>query len=85
MDPYLLKKRYSKKLCLWGTIDIQYTLPFGTVNEIEDEVKERIKHIAPGGGFIISPTHHVQIDTSLKNFFTFWNADEKYGKYPLKL
>ncbi|MCE8422508.1 MAG: hypothetical protein J5U16_01080 [Candidatus Methanoperedens sp.] len=83
MDPYCLKKRYGKDLSFWGTIDIQETLPFGTPGQIEDEVKDRIKNMGPGGGFIISPTHHVQIDTSLGNFFAFWNAVEKYGKYPI--
>jgi len=84
MDPYYLKKRYGKNLSFWGTIDIQETLPFGTAREIEDEVKERIRYMGPGGGFIISPTHNIQIDTPLKNFFTFWEAAEKYGMYPIK-
>ena len=83
MNPYYLKKRYGKSLSLWGSIDIQETLPFGTPKEVENEVKDRIKNLGPGGGFIISPTHHVQIDTSLENFFAFWNAAEKYGKYPV--
>jgi uroporphyrinogen decarboxylase len=83
MDPYLIKKKYGKDLTLWGTVDIQDTLPFGTTEDVEKEVRERIKNLAPGGGFIISPTHHVQIDTSLDNFFTFWNIAEKYGTYPI--
>jgi len=45
--------------------------------------RERIKNLAPGGGLIISPTHHVQIDTPLDNFFTFWDTAEKYGAYPI--
>jgi len=85
MDPYYLKKRYGGNLSFWGTIDIQETLPFGTPEEVENEVKERIKFMAPGGGFIISPTHHVQIDTPLNNFFAFWNAAERYGRYPVKI
>ncbi|MHB8278314.1 MAG: uroporphyrinogen decarboxylase family protein [Candidatus Humimicrobiaceae bacterium] len=83
MDPYYLKKRYGKNLSLWGTIDIQETLPFGTTQDVENEVKERIKNLAPNSGFIISPTHHVQIDTPLENFFTFWESIEKYGGYPI--
>jgi len=83
MDPHYLKKRYGKNLSLWGTIDIQETLPFGTPQQIEDEVKDRIKNIAPRGGFIISPAHNIQIDTSMDDFFVFWNAVEKYGTYPI--
>lgn len=81
MDPYYLKKRYGKSLSFWGSIDIQGTLPFGTTKEIIKEVKERCEIMGKNGGFIISPTHFVQIDTSLENFFTFWNAAKKYGIY----
>lgn len=83
MDPYYVKKRYGKNLTLWGTIDIQETLPFGTIREVEREARERIKSIAPGGGFIISPSHHIQIDTPIANFFSFWDSVVKYGKYPI--
>jgi len=85
MDPYLLKKRYGKKLSFWGTIDEQYTLPFGTREEVKREVLERIKTMAPGGGFIISPTHHVQLDTPLENFLTFLNTAKEFGRYPIKV
>lgn len=81
MDPYYLKKRYGSNLSFWGTIDIQETLPFGTEEDVKNEVKERIKEMAPGGGFIISPTHHVQIDTSIRNFMAFIGASEEYGRY----
>ena len=57
----------------------------GTLKQVEDEVKDRIKVIGPGGGFIISPTHFVQLDTSIENFFAFWDAAEKYGKYPIAI
>jgi uroporphyrinogen decarboxylase len=85
MDPYFLKEKYGKKLSFFGTIDIQETLPFGTKEEIEDEVKNRIKIMAQKGGFIIAPTHHVQIDTSVENFYIFWNSVDKYGKYPINI
>jgi uroporphyrinogen decarboxylase len=85
MDPYRLKKRYGKNLSYLGTIDIQETLPFGSPEEVEAETKERIKYMGPGGGFVLAPSHHVQVDTSLKNFFTFWESVVKYGKYPLDI
>ncbi|MGM0366544.1 MAG: uroporphyrinogen decarboxylase family protein [Actinomycetota bacterium] len=83
MDPYYLKRRYGKNISFWGTMDIQETLPFATAGEVEREARERIRFMGPGGGFIISPSHHVQIDTPVKNFFSFWNAVEEYGKYPI--
>ena len=85
MDPLYLKKRHGNKLSFWGSLDEQYTLPFGTSEEVKKEVIERIKTIAPGGGFIISPCQHVQLDTPLENFMAFINTVKEYGKYPIRL
>ena len=85
MDPYRLKKRYGKNLSYFGTMDIQETLPFGTPEDVEEEARERMKYMAPGGGFVLAPSHHVQIDTTLKNFFAFWDSVEKYGNYPINI
>jgi uroporphyrinogen decarboxylase len=79
-----LKKRYGKKLSFWGGIDIQKTLPYGTIEDIENEVKGRIKELGLGGGYILSPAHHIQLDTSIENIMAFFEAAKKYGKYPIK-
>ena len=34
MDPEKVKKEYGDKLCFWGSLDEQYTLPFGTLAEV---------------------------------------------------
>lgn len=81
MDPATLKKRYGTRLSFWGTIDEQETLPFGTVESVRREVQERIRTMAPGGGFMIAPTHHVQLDTPLENFFAFLETAKTYGVY----
>jgi uroporphyrinogen decarboxylase len=83
MDPSFLKKQYGSRLSMWGTIDEQYTLPFGTEEEVRDETLEYIRKIGPGGGFIISPTHHVQLDTPTENFLTFLDTVKKNGYYPI--
>jgi uroporphyrinogen-III decarboxylase len=67
MDPVRLKKEYGKKLSFWGTIDEQRTLPFGTVEDVRTEALSRLSTIGKGGGLIIGPTHHVQLDTPVEN------------------
>jgi len=69
MDPYQIKQKFGDRLCFWGSVDEQHTLPFGTPGEVETEIIERLKTIGKGGGLIISPTHHVQLDTPLENFW----------------
>ena len=82
MDPALLKRKYGRKLCFWGSIDEQKTLPFGTVQDVRDEVRKRYETIGRHGGLILSPTHNVQPDTPLENF---WAMDDGIEEgYPEK-
>ncbi|RKX98269.1 MAG: hypothetical protein DRZ90_03440 [Spirochaetes bacterium] len=68
MNPADLGKKFGDKLCFWGTIDEQYTLPFGTPGDVKKEVETRLQTIGKQGGLIIGPTHHVQLDTPMENF-----------------
>jgi len=85
MNPGEIKKRYGKKLALWGTLDEQRILPFGTPDEVRAEVKRLIKDCAPGGGFILTPAHNIQADTSIENILAFYEAAREYGQYPIHL
>jgi uroporphyrinogen decarboxylase len=69
MDPVRLKSEYGKDLCFWGSIDIQQTLPFGTPEQVREEVIARLKTIGRDGGLLIGPTHNIQLDTPLENFW----------------
>jgi uroporphyrinogen decarboxylase len=74
MDPARLKKLYGDRLCFWGSIDEQQTLPFGTPADVEREVQARLATLGQDGGLIIGPTHHVQLDTPLENFHAMTQA-----------
>ena len=79
MDPAALKRQYGDKLCFWGSIDEQHTLPFGTPETVRREVLERLNTIGRGGGLILGPTHHVQLDTPMANF---WAMHESIMRTP---
>ena len=74
MDPAEIKKLYGKNLCFWGSVDEQHTLPFGTPADVRSEVLERMKTIGAQGGLVLAPTHHVQLDTPLENFWAMVNT-----------
>lgn len=74
MDPAEVKQRFGDKLCFWGSIDEQHTLPFGSPEDVRNEVKTRLQTIGKNGGLIIGPTHHVQLDTSIENFMAMVDA-----------
>jgi uroporphyrinogen decarboxylase len=74
MDPARLKKQCGDRLCFWGTIDEQHTLPFGSPEDVASEVKARLETVGYDGGLILAPTHAVQLDTPLENFYSLVDA-----------
>ena len=74
MDPAKLKRDYGDKLCFWGSIDEQFTLPFATPEQVRQQIQERLETVAYDGGLILAPTHHVQLDTPLENFWAMVHA-----------
>ncbi len=80
MDPAVLKQKYGENLCFWGSMDEQYTLPFGSPEAVRDEVIMRLNTLGKNGGLILGPTHHVQLDTPLENFWAMVSTiqSEKY-------
>jgi uroporphyrinogen decarboxylase len=85
MDPARLKRRYGKSLSFWGAVDDQKVLPFGSPAEVEAEVRLRIAQLAPGGGYILCPSHNIQPTTPMENVRAYYRAAERYRGYPLAL
>ena len=85
MDPQKLKTKYGKKITFWGGgIDTQRTLPFGTPDQIRNEVHERIRIFAPGGGFVFNTIHNVQPKVPIENVLAMYKAVQDYGRYPIQ-
>jgi len=83
MEPRKLKRDFGDKITFYGTIDEQETLPYGSPEDVKKEVLERITYLAPKGGFIISPCHSIQPDTSVENIMALYDTALRYGKYPV--
>ena len=81
MDPAIINEKYGDRLSFWGAICIQETLPKGTREDIRKEVELRMKTIGKDGGYMMSPAHTVQADTSLDNIFAFYEAARELGSY----
>jgi uroporphyrinogen decarboxylase len=74
LDPVRLKQDFGDKLCFWGSIDEQHTLPFGSPTDVRKEVQTRLETLGKNGGLILGPTHHVQLDTPMENFWAMVNT-----------
>lgn len=82
MDSKRLKDTYGKDIVFWGGgVDTQQILPFGTPEQVADEVKRRIDDFAPGGGFIFATVHNIQAYTPPENIIAAFDIAQAYGVY----
>jgi len=80
MDPQTLKERYGRHLVFWGGgVDTQKTLPFGTPEEIREQVLERCAVFSQGGGFVFNAIHNVQAQTPVENIVAMINAVKEFN------
>ncbi len=84
MDSFELKRDFGRDLTFHGGVDIQQVLPFGTTREVEDEVRLRLRAFAPGGGYILSPSHNIQADTPPTNIVSMCQAAQRFGQFPIE-
>ena len=85
MDTAAIKAQIGDQLSFHGGIDTQHVLPFGTTEEVRQEVRRRIRDLAPGGGYILAPVHNVQGDVPPENLIAMRDAVEEFGYYPINL
>jgi len=67
MNPYELKKRWGDRITFWGCLGSQSIIPFGTPEQIKDEVKRLCTEMGKGGGYILASTKPLQIETPIEN------------------
>ncbi|MCL1858240.1 MAG: hypothetical protein FWF92_03290 [Oscillospiraceae bacterium] len=77
MDPVGLKEKAGGKISFHGGVSVQSTLPFGTPDEVEAEVKYLIKTLGKNGGYILAPSHAIQAGTPPENIYAFLKAAGK--------
>ena len=85
MDTKRLKENFGNALTFWGAIDTQNILPFGTPEDVENEVKKRIADLASGGGYVLTAVHNIQPDVRPDNIVRMYESAIEYGKYPVTL
>jgi uroporphyrinogen decarboxylase len=78
-----LKKRFGKNIIFCGGIDTHRVLPFGTVEEVRDEVRRVMQILGPGGGCMIGAVHTIMDDVPPENVLAMVDAVEEFGHYPL--
>jgi uroporphyrinogen decarboxylase len=85
MDPEKLKKEYGEQITFWGGgADVQRVLPFTKPEDVVQHVRDMIRVLAPGGGFIFATTHNIQPPTPPENIVAVFKAAYEHGRYPIR-
>jgi uroporphyrinogen decarboxylase len=83
VDIVELKRKYAGRLCLCGNINLDSTMTLGTPEDVEEEVKLRIRTVAPGGGYCCGTSNSVPEYVPFENYIAMIGAIQKYGQYPI--
>jgi uroporphyrinogen decarboxylase len=73
MDPQEIKREFGRRLCFHGGMDVQSTLPMGSEAEVRRVTHERISVLGRDGGYILAPTHNIQVDTPPANVVAMYS------------
>lgn len=73
-----MENKYGERLCFQGGISVQTTLPFGTVDEVIAETRERIRVLGQNGGYILGPSHAIQAGTPPENVYAMFETALNY-------
>jgi len=80
-----VKEKYGKRLCLLGNINLDSTLTLVTPDDVREEVRIRIRDLAPGGGYCVASSNSITDYVPLENYRALLKAVKEYGRYPIRL
>jgi uroporphyrinogen decarboxylase len=82
-DLSAVKEKFGKQVTFLGGIDISHAMP-GTREDVIAEARRRIAQLAPGGGYILAPSNHLQADVPPENVVTLLETAREFGRYPIQ-
>jgi uroporphyrinogen-III decarboxylase len=75
MDARELKAEFGKDMVFCGGgCDTQTILPYGTPDEVRRHVREQVRILSPGGGFIFAQVHNILAHVPPENVVAMYDA-----------
>ena len=74
-----LKHDFGKDIVFHGGVDNQYTLAFGSVEEVQQEVKDNLQILGQEGGYIMAPCHNIQAVGPPENVVSMYQTGYMLG------
>jgi len=84
MDIRATKRGYGDRICVLGNVDLNI-LGLGRPDEVDQEVRELIRDLAPGGGYIVTSGNSLAGYLLPENVVALSRAVQKYGRYPISV
>lgn len=82
MDSKNLKEKFGDKITFWGGgVDTQKILPFGSQEEVANQIEQQMNIFSPGGGFVFAAVHNVQANVPTENIIKLFETAIKYRNY----
>jgi len=78
MEREALVRDFGARVIFHGAVDNQFTLPFGTAEDVRNEVLENIR-IFSGSRWICAPCHNLQPVTPTANITTLYKTIYEHG------
>ncbi|MCK9639997.1 MAG: hypothetical protein M0R39_08820 [Prolixibacteraceae bacterium] len=80
MDPKHLKETYGKYLTFWGGgVNTQTTLPYGTTQQVREEVLRHCEIFSRDGGFVFNTVHNIQANVPVANVVVMIDAIKEFS------
>jgi uroporphyrinogen decarboxylase len=83
-DIAAVKTHFGGQVSFLGGIDISYAMT-GSQEAVIADVQRCLNQLAPGGGYILAPSNHLQADVPPENVVTLFEAARKFGQYPIRI
>lgn len=79
MDIAALKHEFGRDLTFWGAIGAQSVLARTTPEQVTEGMRETLRVMAPGGGYIASACHTLTEEVPVASVIAFHEAIVEYG------
>lgn len=80
MDVFWLKNEYGKDITFHGGISEQKTLNFGTPDDVENEMRDKMACLGKGGGYILAPSQGMTASVPVDNAARFIKIATSQGR-----
>ena len=80
MHPGEIKHNYGESISFLGGVDISHALP-GSIQDVREDIDRCVRDLAYGGGYVMAPCNHLQVDIPPENVVEMYNYAKMAGIY----